>query len=287
MSPGISIRPPAILFTGLLLLAACESGTGSEAGERAAIGDLIAALIDYDQAGSAASFESGAPAAGSGPDVTVTGSRNVPNGGSLLLGVSASTGFDRVIVTAVDAAGYWELTLPAPASEVLLILTTPPGLVPGPQVYRVAVAAPAGAIGRYTDHDIIVMEVGTGDVQVTVSWDAPSDVDLHVVEPSGEEIYFGNDLSATGGELDLESNLSCVIDGINSENVFWPGGSAPSGTYTIRVDYWSSCGESNTRYVVTLRKGAAAPQLFTGALTGAGDGGSEGAGVLVTQFDYP
>jgi uncharacterized protein YfaP (DUF2135 family) len=46
---------------------------------------------------------------------------------------------------------------------------------------------------------VTLTPVGTGDVQVTVTWDADSDLDLHVVEPSGEEIFYGHPVSATGG----------------------------------------------------------------------------------------
>src|SRR5207237_4273195 len=55
-------------------------------------------------------------------------------------------------------------------------------------------------------NEILIFVVGfTGDVQVSVSWDAPSDVDLHVVDPSGEEIFYGNPASASGGQLDVVS----------------------------------------------------------------------------------
>ena len=71
---------------------------------------------------------------------------------------------------------------------------------------------------------MLVFAVGTsGDVQISVSWDAPSDVDLHVVEPSGEELYYGHSTSATGGQLDVDSNPDCAIDGRQIENIRWPG----------------------------------------------------------------
>ena len=47
-----------------------------------------------------------------------------------------------------------------------------------------------------------VLGVGTGDVQVSLTWSAASDLDLHVVEPSGEEIYFLAPESVTSGTLD-------------------------------------------------------------------------------------
>ena len=40
--------------------------------------------------------------------------------------------------------------------------------------------------------DFDVLQVGTGDVEVTLSWDAESDVDLPIVDPTGDEVYFAN-----------------------------------------------------------------------------------------------
>jgi hypothetical protein len=43
--------------------------------------------------------------------------------------------------------------------------------------------------------------VGTGAVQVNVTWDLDVDVDLHVLDPRGEEIYYDHRRSASGGVL--------------------------------------------------------------------------------------
>ncbi len=41
----------------------------------------------------------------------------------------------------------------------------------------------------------------TGDIRVTLIWDNYNDLDLHVVTPRGEEIYFGHQRSMNGGFL--------------------------------------------------------------------------------------
>ena len=56
-----------------------------------------------------------------------------------------------------------------------------------------------------------VTTVGTGDVQVSVSWDVSNDIDLHVVDPNGFEIYWDDDTSPEGGTLDLDSNAGCAV----------------------------------------------------------------------------
>lgn len=83
--------------------------------------------------------------------------------------------------------------------------------------------------------------LGTGRVQATLTWDHAADMDLHVMEPDGTHIYFGNKgPTATGGLLDWDDNVGCGTPGA-VENVFWPSASAPSGSYSVWVDTYSSC----------------------------------------------
>ena len=110
----------------------------------------------------------------------------------------------------------------------------------------------------------------------------PSDVDLHVVEPSGEELYYAHPVSATGGQLDVDSNAGCGIDGRQIENIRWPG-RAPGGTYTVRVDYWNSCGVGRTNYLVTVTE-RVTTQTIPDFFTGPGDEGGEGSGVTIGTF---
>ncbi len=104
-------------------------------------------------------------------------------------------------------------------------------------------------------------DTGTGDVQVTLEWGSSADVDLAVVEPDGTEIYYGDSgPSSTGGELDVDSNVGCDdTDGVEGavENIFWPTGDAPSGSYSVKVTGFSltdsdgaSCGSGD--YTVTI-----------------------------------
>ena len=91
-------------------------------------------------------------------------------------------------------------------------------------------------------------------MQVSVSWNSNADVDLYVVEPAGgEEIYYGDQQSAAGGSLDLDSNAACSGDNVRNENITYPN-SALRGTYTVRVNLWADCGAASTDYVVTIRR---------------------------------
>ena len=102
-----------------------------------------------------------------------------------------------------------------------------------------------------------VGELGSGDVQITLQWGSEADLDLHLFEPDGTEIWYeATGPTATGGSLDVDSNAQCE-PGPAVENVFWPTGSAPEGDYTVVVygydftkDDGSSCGGGD--YVLTI-----------------------------------
>jgi hypothetical protein len=97
------------------------------------------------------------------------------------------------------------------------------------------------------------VQLGTGDVQVTVQWNTAADVDLHVRDPYGELIYYGDPTSASGGRLDVDSNFPCGTNMFYVENVYWPSGRAPAGTYQVLVDVLSLCGGGTPTWTLTAR----------------------------------
>lgn len=89
------------------------------------------------------------------------------------------------------------------------------------------------------------VEVGTGDVQVTLQWTGGADMDLHVTDPAGEHIFYGDTTSASGGQLDHDDRAGCGSNvGAHVENVFWPTGGAPTGTYEVYVRNWRGCDDA-------------------------------------------
>jgi uncharacterized protein YfaP (DUF2135 family) len=58
-----------------------------------------------------------------------------------------------------------------------------------------------------------------------------NDLDLHVVEPSGEEISFSHRKSASGGELDVDMNAGSQRNDKPVENIYWPKGNSSSLIY--------------------------------------------------------
>lgn len=76
---------------------------------------------------------------------------------------------------------------------------------------------------------------GDGDIKVTLFWDFPGDVDLHVDQPNGNELSFMNmdDSSNGGGVLDVDNRQGGQG---SAENAYWR--SPQAGTYTVRVVYY-------------------------------------------------
>jgi hypothetical protein len=95
----------------------------------------------------------------------------------------------------------------------------------------------------------------TGAVQVTAAWSTDSDIDLHVVDPSGEEIYYGNRTSSSGGQLDHDANAACAHQPPTVENVFWSTPNPPRGRYTARVVAYDMCSASQTPTVLSISVG--------------------------------
>jgi len=236
------------------------------------------------------------PRGGSGPSVMLSGNQTVVNGGTVVLDVTGDAPFSQIIVTLAGKTqgitsssdsglgSYFEVTLPSPQTSASLLLAFPQELPTASFDMFVGVVGEGGAAGPFAATDFRVIQVGTGDIQVTLSWDADSDVDLHVVDPNGEEVYFANTEVSSGGNLDLDSNAGCSIDDVRNENITWPTGSAPRGTYTVRVDYWSSCDVAETNYTVLVNNGGNV-EVFSGTFTGPGDRGGLGSGVLITTFE--
>lgn len=225
-----------------------------------------------------------APSAGAGPVVSATAPSQAINGGSSEVAVTSADQFTVVIIAVDGQSDYYRLTLPAAATAANLVITLAQQIPTASFTLLVGAGASATAIGPYVSQSVALVTVGTGDIQVSVSWNTAADVDLHVVDPSGEEIYYGHDVAASGGTLDLDSNAACGTDQPRNENVTWATGTAPSGTYIVRLDYWSNCGAASTNYVVTVYVKGKTPQTFTGSFTGTGDAGGLGDGTLITTF---
>ncbi len=94
-----------------------------------------------------------------------------------------------------------------------------------------------------------------GNIQITAAWQTASDIDLHVIEPTGAELYYAQRSSASGGVLDHDANAACRIAPPTVENVYWNAPQPPSGTYQIRLVAYDMCGVPNTPTTLSISVG--------------------------------
>jgi hypothetical protein len=235
------------------------------------------------------------PAQTGGPSDPLIGSIVAPgsliNGGTAQLRVQLTNPVQltdvasvRVQVTGAGGdAGYYEGPAVIDAGALIVGATLSGDFTGSALSLVVQLVDRFGNVGNSVTQNFTVVLVGSGAVQVSLSWDTPTDVDLHVVEPGGREIYWGNRTTPNGGMLDLDSNAACSIDGVNNENVTW-GTVAPSGNYVVRVNFWSDCGGLAANYTVTVRA-CGEVSTYSGSFpAGTGSGGGAGSGEVVATF---
>lgn len=259
-------------------------------------------------------FRGAMPAAADGPAVkTLTLSPIVQAGAA---GRTCSGVIDPA-ATAVALAiegdrGYW--IVPAGIPDVTARgfptfdaqLAFSPSLPAGPRSFLARAVDGAGHFGPafVKPLDVTAAVRPAGRFVIALSWDTQADLDLHVVDPNGVEIWKRNISSYEppppgsapeppgtphpGGVLDFDSHAQCVPDGRHAENVVYAD-RPPSGRYLVRVDTFSLCRETAAHWRVEA--------LLDGVSIGAAQGTStnvdttyshdRGAGVLALELDVP
>jgi hypothetical protein len=175
----------------------------------------------------------------------------------------------------------------------------------GPVSLRLRAVDASGRAGPERTLDFEASAIrARGELVVTLRWDSEADLDLHVLDPLGEEVWAGNINSfkrppvgsapvdrhawMNGGILDLDSNAGCVSDSRREENVVWAN-PPPSGTYEVRVAAASLCGEDVAHWTVEVflneRRVSATSGIAVGTDTRHGAG--RGAGVQAASFTAP
>lgn len=95
----------------------------------------------------------------------------------------------------------------------------------------------------------------SGDLRVNLQWYTKTDLDLHVIDPCGNEIFFSKRRASCGGgagTLDLDANALFGTTSRPQENIYW---NKPSkGTYTIKVDCfkWRENSMAPLSYNITI-----------------------------------
>ena len=93
------------------------------------------------------------------------------------------------------------------------------------------------SVTELTDTSIVRQAERTGNIgelKVTLLWNFQGDIDLHVAQPNGKEIFFDNRRDrSTGGYLNVDNR-----DGGrgSAENIYWER--AKSGKYQVSIEYY-------------------------------------------------
>ncbi len=122
-----------------------------------------------------------------------------------------------------------------------------------------------GEATQPTEEEIGYVESKSGDLNINLTFSNAKDIDLHLLTPSGREIYYANrgyqfydeDGNFIENGLDHDSNAACAIDNLNNENIFIPSQLIEAGEYTVKVNMYSNCDPSIATYwsIVARYKG--------------------------------
>lgn len=102
------------------------------------------------------------------------------------------------------------------------------------------------------------------EITIRLDWSQHSgdtDIDLHVIDPNGDRIYFAQMTSPSGGYLDRDDR-----HGPGPEHIHWDN--APAGTYKIYVHYYPNGDEDKSvvSYKVSVTADGVTYKPATGAI---------------------
>jgi hypothetical protein len=320
-----SLRPRC---AGAMLLAAACTGeqaspnTGIGEPVRIASGQFVAGALP----GSPQLAADAAADAGVDPQVTDVNVANTAiEQGEVGLAFSGHTTTEAQTVGLRFAdlgSGYWVVPVGAPDPTDNGLLTWQASasfgrdLPPGFHDLVFAAIAADGSSGTQSDLSVCIDTPVPDNLNICVpkrappaavlslSWDAPVDLDLIVQDPSGFVIGgesasvlpadAGAATKAVDGVLDHDSNRNCVIDDIDREDAVWQSTPA-SGTYQVWVDLFSACGRPGVSFSVSLwlaetqsdgtqRLVQQVPPIAVGVLAAEQANGGAGPGLYVGDF---
>lgn len=199
-----------------------------------------------------AEYRPGAPPDYTGDLATMTSLESTPlMGEPFRLRIGAGGSFTDISILVAGLDGYYWLRLPYGVS-LLEVVVTLAGTPPTAEFTLATILGNEERTGEPFTLHLVPGDLQTGDIVVTLNWTGASDVDLHVIDPLGQEVAWFNTSTPEGGHLDLDSNPACQIDNVNREIISWPERSAPHGRYKIIVDYYDDCGVAFSDWGVSV-----------------------------------
>ena len=115
-----------------------------------------------------------------------------------------------------------------------------------------------------------------GQLEIALSWNGHSDLDLYVLCPGGK-LYHGA-RAACGGTFDIDQNSGTLVDK-PVEHAFWTG-TPPTGHYRVEVKLysWRDAPQKPVPFTVVIRDGEK-ESSYSGVVK------SSGEQIAVVEFD--
>ena len=132
-----------------------------------------------------------------------------------------------------------------------------------------------GAGGRYENVDI----------RATLIWENRNDLDIHVITPNREHVYYGSKQASCGGFLDVDMNVSGETT-TPVENIRWVKGKGRSGRYKVYVQNYRfhESNRASTAFEVELEVNGELRKM-DGTVSHRGEVG-DSSNVTVFEFDF-
>lgn len=123
----------------------------------------------------------------------------------------------------------------------------------------------------------------SGEVRVSLLWNNYNDLDLHVVNPRQEELFYGRRNDSYGGMLDVDMNAGGRESSKPVENIFWTPGKTPQGKYRVYVQNYAfhETSRAPTTFQVEIKNGNEYSH-FEGTVRGSG----RESNIEIGTFEY-
>lgn len=173
---------------------------------------------------------------------------------------------------------------------------------PGPFTLLIGASDKDGRFGAPVSRDLLALEapIPDGELVIGLYWSGRADLDIHVVDPFGEEAYSRDPNTAPeprpgepvdpnaylkGGVLSHDGNKDCHRDGAPNEHVVWSM-PPPDGGYIVRVDTRSLCGDAGAAWEVRAYRSGERIGQARGTSTPNDVLFQHGAGAGVTALEF-
>ena len=184
--------------------------------------------------------------------------------------VAGAVGYE---LEAIVLPGGQRFFFPVSATSVTI-----PGVPPGNYAVRVRAGNSAGFSGFSNQ---VLAAVATSfrlrDLEVSLTWNTESDIDLHVIEPNGNHIWWKN---RNGATVVLESDDT---NGFGPETASIALGGAASGIYQVFIVHYRGGASTVSNVTMTIGVGTANP--VTRVVTRATESANPTTGINVALID--